>query len=222
MSTTQKRPAVAIDPGGLAQIGPSRFQMRGIRLVEGEAGSAPAAPLAPAAPSAPAAPAAAAPTPPAPAAPSAPAPPPAAQSSAPVAYHGDPDAYVRQLRDENKERREALTTERQAHEASKTALATAESERDAARRELAVLRIAPAVGANPAALLDSTTFLTAIANVDLQNEDAVKAAITDALEKNSALKAAPTLPATNGGGARGGSTATPTTLEGAIAAALAG
>ncbi len=216
MFTNQHRPAVVLDRDGMAQIGPSRFALRGIRLVEGEGGAAPVAPAAtaptPAVPAEPAPPAAA------PSAPAAPAP----QPPAPVAYHGDPDAYVRQLRDENKERREALTTERQAHEASKAALTAAESARDAALRELAVMRIAPAVGANPAALLDSTTFLTAIANVDLQNEDAVKAAITDALEKNSALKAAPTLPATNGGGAQGGSTATPTTLEGAIAAALAG
>ncbi|MCK2024579.1 hypothetical protein KZC52_16750, partial [Microbacterium sp. kSW2-24] len=68
---TKYRHPVAMNRDGMAQIGPTSFELRGIRFADDPAGAPPAAP---AAPGAPAAPAPAAPAPAAPAAPAQPAP----------------------------------------------------------------------------------------------------------------------------------------------------
>ncbi|MEW2459824.1 hypothetical protein AB0872_03930 [Microbacterium sp. NPDC047426] len=226
MNHHQHRLPVAIDRDGMAQIGLTPFQLRGIRFADGEGGGAPAAPAAPAATAAPAPAASAAPAAPAAPAPAAPAPAAAAPTPAPAApinYQGNPDDYVRELRGEAKTHREAreaaekLVTER---EQENTTLA---AERDQLRRENTVILRSQELGAKAAALLDSKEFTTAFAAIDLADAAAVDKAITDALERNSAFKAGPILPGTSGGGHQGG--AAPTinpTLEGAVAARLGG
>lgn len=77
-----------------------------------------------------------------------------------------------------------------------------------ARVELAVFRAAGAVNGDPAALLDSTSFLKSLENVDPSDEAAVQAAITAAVTANPRLGAAtdPKAPAPNpaqGAGASG-------------------
>lgn len=69
----------------------------------------------------------------------------------------------------------------------------AESQADAthARVELAVFRNAAQVGGDPAALLDSTSFLTSLDGIDPTNSEAVTAAIAAAVEKNPRLAVAP-------------------------------
>lgn len=202
---------------------PPKFHRPFLRYLEGEQGGAtppaaapPAAtpPAVPTPPPAPAAPPAAPPAPPAPAAPSQPA---------PVNYHGNPDDYVRELREEAK-------THRLAAEKAATDFTTAQAERDAAaaerdslKREKAVLLAAPRLGAKADLLLDSASFTQTLATVDLADQAAVDKAITDALERNSAFKAGPSLPGASGGGHQGGSAPTTTpTLEGAVKAALGG
>lgn len=194
-----------------AQFAPAyhRPHLRYLDPVAGAEGGTPPAPPADPVPQPPA--------PPAPPTPPAPAPP-----APPVQYHGAPDDYVRQLREENKERREALTAEQTAHKTAKSELATVQAALADQQRTNAVLRLAGPAGANATALLDSTSFMTALAAVDISKDADVTAAITTALEKNSALKAAPTLPSTNGGGHQGGSTEKPKSLENAIAAHLGG
>lgn len=222
MKTSQKRQYAAIGRDGLAQIGPSYYQLRGIRFAEGEGGAAPAVPAEPAAPAAtPPAPAPQ-PTPPAPTSPVTP-PAPQAPAQPPVNFRGDPDEYVRELREEAKNHR--LAAEKAAND-----FAAAQAERDANAKQLdalarqnKVLLVAPTLGANPAALLNAIDFTTAFAAIDLSDEEKVKAAITDAIEKNSTFKAGPVLPSMSGGGHQGGtpSSATPT-LDGAVKAALGG
>jgi len=220
---TKYRHPIAINRDGMAQIGPTLFELRGIRFADDPAGAPPAVPApaspAPAAPAAPAPAAPAAPAPPAPAAPSAPVP----AAPAPINYQGSPDEYVRELRGEARTHREAreaaekLASER---EQENTTLA---SERDQLRRENTVILRAQELGAKAAALLDSKEFTTAFAAVDLADPAAVDKAITDALERNSAFKAGPILPGASGGGHQGGSATTPTpTIEGAVKARLGG
>lgn len=201
---------------------PPKFHRPFLRYLEGEQGGAtppaaePPAATPPAVPTPPAAPAV---PPPAPAAPPAAAP----QQPAPVQYHGNPDDYVRELREEAK-------THRLAAEKAATDFTTAQAERDAAaaerdslKRERAVLLAAPRLGARADLLLDSSSFTQTIAAVDLADQAAVDKAITDALERNSAFKAGPTLPGASGGGHQGGAAPTTTpTLEGAVAARLGG
>ena len=170
-------------------------------------------------------------TPPAetpPAAPPAPAPtpPPAPQPPAeqpPVNYRGNPDEYVRELREEAK-------THRLAAEKAANDFATAQQERDALAaerdnlaRERALLLNAPKHGARADLLLDSSSFMKTFADIDLADDAAVEKAITDALERNSAFKAGPSLPSTSGGGHQGGQAPTTTpTIEGAVKARLGG
>jgi hypothetical protein len=230
MSTTNLALARA-NADGLAVIGRTLHDLRGIRFDNDEGGNAPAAPSAPSAPAAPAtvepltdaqaqailAQALASGTP---AAPSAPATPTAPK---PIEYRGNPDEYVRELREEAKNHRIAA-------EKAASDLAAAQKERDdaaAARdqlaRERALLLVAPKYGARADALLDSSSFMKTFATVDLSKEDDVKKAIEDALEKNSALKAGPSLPPTSGGGHQGGQISTqPKSLNDAVAAKLSG
>lgn len=215
MNTIQKRHPVAITRDGMAQIGPTAFQLRGIRFFndEGGAGGNPPA-------EAPPAPPAPAPTPPP--APQPPAPQPPAEQP-PVNYRGNPDEYVRELREEAK-------THRLAAEKAANDFATAQQERDALAaerdnlaRERALLLNAPKHGARADLLLDSSSFMKTFADIDLADDAAVEKAITDALERNSAFKAGPSLPSTSGGGHQGGQAPTTTpTIEGAVKARLGG
>lgn len=215
MNTIQKRHPVAIDRDGMAPIGPTAFQLRGIRLFNDEGGALGGNPPA----DTPPAPPAPVPTPPAP---QPPAPQPPAEQP-PVNYRGNPDEYVRELREEAK-------THRLAAEKAANDFATAQQERDALAaerdnlaRERALLLAAPKHGARADLLLDSSSFMKTFADIDLADDAAVEKAITDALERNSAFKAGPSLPGTSGGGHQGGSAPTTTpTIEGAVKARLGG
>lgn len=78
-------------------------------------------------------------------------------------------------------------------------LTTAQTEAKQARVELAVFRNATAAGGDPAALLDSTSFLKSLAAVDPSDSAAVTAAIQSAVAANMRLGAAtePRIPAPN-------------------------
>ncbi|MDQ1111125.1 outer membrane biosynthesis protein TonB [Microbacterium testaceum] len=143
---------------------------------------------------------------------------------APIKYQGDPDEYVRELRGEAKTYREAKEAAETLAAEREQAAAAAAAERDQLARENHLLRVAGKHGANADMLLDSSSFMKTFADVDLSKEDDVKKAIEDALERNSAFKAGPTLPGASGPGHQGGQ-ATPTTtptLDGAVKARLGG
>lgn len=78
-------------------------------------------------------------------------------------------------------------------------LTTAQAEAKQARVELAVFRNATTAGGDPAALLDSTSFLKSLEGVDPNDSAAVQAAISKAVETNARLGAAtePRTPAPN-------------------------
>lgn len=220
MNTQIIQHPVARDVDGMAQIGPTKFQLRGIRFFNDE-GGAPGAPAASAAPApaapAPAAPAAPAPQTPAPAAPAAP------HTPAPVNYKGDPDEYVRELREEAKTHRLAAEKAQQERDAAASERDSDRAARESLARENHLLRVAGKFGANADLLLDSSSFMKTFADVDLADEAKVKEAIEGALERNSAFKAGPKLPGTSGGGHQGGSAPTTTpTIEGAVKARLGG
>jgi hypothetical protein len=167
-----------------------------------------------------------APQPPTPApapAPAPPAPQPPAPQPAPIKYQGDPDEYVRELREEAKNHRLAAEKAQQERDAAASERDSDRAARDALARENHLLRVAGKYGANPDLLLDSSSFMKTFADVDLSKEDEVKKAIEDALERNSAYKAGPTLPPASGGGHQGGQpTPTTPTLESAVRARLGG
>lgn len=73
-------------------------------------------------------------------------------------------------------------------------LTQAQSEAQQARVELAVYRAADTAGGDPAALLDSTSFLKSLDGIDPSDSAAVTEAITKAVEANSRLGAAPGTP----------------------------
>lgn len=105
-------------------------------------------------------------------------------------------------------------------------LTAAQQEAKQARIELAVFRSAAAAGADPAALLDSASFLASLAAVDPSDASAVSAAIASAVEANPRLGAAgPRPPAPNpaqGASAQGApAPARAASLEEAIANKLA-
>ncbi len=111
---------------------------------------------------------------------------------------------------------------------AQAALAAAQQERDEFQaqvtqfaREKAVTVAADGKG-NASLLLDSASFQSAIKDIDLANADALKPAVAEFVDKNPAYAAtpAPQLPHTSGGTPAGGSTDSPKTLEGAIAARL--
>lgn len=81
----------------------------------------------------------------------------------------------------------------------------------AAQIELAVFRSAEAANGDPAALLDSKTFLAKLADIDPKDTEAVKAAITAAIAENPRLGKAPgsKLPAPNPALGASGSGAAP-------------
>lgn len=203
------------DIDGMAVIGRTAHDLRGIRFGEGEGGGTPPAdPPAPPAPTPPAP----TPTPPAPPAPPAPTPP-----APPVNHRGDPDEHVRELREEAKERRIKLEQEQAAHTTTQQERDAAAAERDQLKRENALLLNAPKFGARADLLLDSSSFMKSFADVDLSKEEDVKKAIEDAIERNAAFKSGPGLPPTSGGGHQGGTPpATSMTLDGAVKKALGG
>jgi hypothetical protein len=73
-------------------------------------------------------------------------------------------------------------------------LTTSQAEAKQARVELAVFRSAAAAGGDPAALLDSSSFLASLAAVDPSDSAAVTAAIQAAVAANPRLGAAPAGP----------------------------
>lgn len=194
------------------QFQPS-FHRPFLRYIEGEQGGAPTPPPAEQPPAAPPAPAPA----PQPAPPAPPAPKPPAEQP-PVNYRGNPDEYVRELREEAKNHRLAAEKAQQERDAVAAERDTTTAARDALARENHLLRVAGKYGANPDMLLDSSSFMTAFKDVDLADEAKVKEAIEQALEKNSAFRAGPALPPMSGGGHQGGAPQSQTpTLEGALA-----
>lgn len=204
-------------------IGRTPLWLRGIRLAEGEQSTPPAgqAPVEtpPAAPAAPAAPSpetmAAQLTPQPPAAPA-----PAATPATPPAQEPTfSQSYVHELREEAKANRLAHETAQQARETAEKELATAQAKLASFARESAVRTASDGI-ANPTLLLDSQQFAQSIAEVNLDDPEAVKAAITAFVEKNSAYAATSPLPGTSGGTPSGGTSQKPNTLEGAIAARL--
>lgn len=70
-------------------------------------------------------------------------------------------------------------------------LAEAQQAATDARRELAVHRLAAQHGADPAALADSASFLRAIRSLDPADDDAIAAAIRQAVEAHPAYKTQP-------------------------------
>lgn len=78
-------------------------------------------------------------------------------------------------------------------------VSASQAEAQQARAELAVYRASDAAGADPAALLDSASFLKSLSEVDSSDSDAVHAAITEAVQANPRLGAdrEPRMPAPN-------------------------
>lgn len=68
----------------------------------------------------------------------------------------------------------------------------------AAQRELAVFKAAHGAGANPAALLDSRSFVDSLADVDATDTDAITKAIKDAVKRNPSYRS--TQGSASGGG----------------------
>ncbi len=207
-------------------IGHAPLWLRGIRLIEGEGGSAPSGggngdqpPAGGANPPTPSPANLAAfyasqkpgQTPPA-------APTPQVQQ-----VQGFTPEQVQKLMADNAAAQKAL-------EDAQNALTKANEERDDYKgqvtqfaREKAVTTAADGK-ANAALLLDSASFQAAIKDLDLNDAAALGTAVEQFVKDNPAYAAvaAPTLPPTSGGTPAGGSTTKPTTLEGAIAAALGG
>jgi hypothetical protein len=86
--------------------------------------------------------------------------------------------------------------------------------------ELAVYRAASAAGGDPNALLDSVSFVKALADVDPSDMEAVTAKVTAAVAANPALGIAPTRRAPGANPAAGSSANGAPDLESEIAAAL--
>lgn len=88
-------------------------------------------------------------------------------------------------------------------------LTTSQAEAKQARVELAVFRNAATAGADPTALLDSTTFLKSVADIDPNDGAAITAAIAKAVETNPRLAVAPGTKAPAPNPAQGASAAGP-------------
>lgn len=201
-------------------IGHAPHWLRGIRFAEGDGGAPPAAPPAAPVPN-PAQVAAmvanlngqAAPAAPAPQAPAAP----------PLVQGFTPEQVQKLMAD-------ADTAGKAAAEAQ-AALAAMQAERDTAQAQVAehartsAVTAAATDKANAALLLDSSKFQAAVKDVDLADTAALTAAVTKFVTDNpayAATPAAPQLPGTSGPAPAGSTNQTPKTLEGAIAAHLAG
>lgn len=182
---------------GMAGLGRTLHDLRGIRFEENNGGNTPAG-----TPAAPAAPAGA----PAPAAP--PAGEPAAAPAAPAwdgkieSLHPDAQKIITDLRKEAGDNRVKATTAEQRTQAILKAAGIVPEEKDPAAlltaaqataaqsaRELAIYKAAGTI-ANPLALLDSTSFLASVSGIDPADGPAITAAITAAVAANPNLKAA--------------------------------
>ncbi|MFF5001591.1 hypothetical protein ACFY3G_02075 [Streptomyces phaeochromogenes] len=186
----------------------------------------PTAPAAPTTPAAPAAPPATAPSPPAPPAPAVPAAPAATEGSEPQDVASLP-AWAQKLITDTR----AQGAQQPAAPAAPPAPPAPAAEGDvtrlpqwaqrivndsqsAARQaavQSAVYRTASTAGADPVALLDSQSAMTALTAVDPNDAAAVAAAITAAVTANPRLSATPTGPARAGAdfGGTGGGEVTP-------------
>ena len=98
--------------------------------------------------------------------------------------------------------------------------ADAEARAAAAERTLAVYLAAGAHEANPALLVDSSSFMASIKDVDHTDAAALGEAIKKAVEANPVLKAVPTTPPFPGGPRPPAPPARPGSLDEAIAARL--
>lgn len=211
MNTIQKRHPVARDIDGMAQIGPTKFQLRGIRFAEGEDGAAPVvpAPVGPVAPVAPVEPAAS--TPP--------------WGDDPSKFDPDKawklienlrsDAETRQTKTDaaiaaaaEKAQKDTLAqfakllTGEKEPETDPAKLAATIAEKDTAltaaqtaiadaQRTAQVAIHGGPLGANITALLADPAFKTSLASVDPTKEADIKSVITQALQANAALKQPP-------------------------------
>lgn len=161
-------------------------------------------------------PAAAAPTPQEPASDA-----PKAESAKGSGLPTDVDALHTMIRDLRRENANRRTEPKQAAEAARTEIAqtigkalglvaddapvdpaeltrqieTSQAEANRARVELAVYRSAASAGGDPAALLDSTSFLASLAGIDPTDSSAMSGAIAKAVETNPRLGVAPAAPA---------------------------
>lgn len=214
-------------------IGHAPLWLRGIRLIEGEGGSAPAGGEGGqgGAPAGNETPPAASPT----------------DVAAMLAALGKTNApaaastpqepatpQVQQLQGFTPEQVQKLMTEsqtaQQAAQDAQIALAAMQKERDEAQAQIAAHARESAVTtaadgkANAALLLDSAKFQAAVKDIDLTDAAKLGAAVEQFVKDNPAYAAvaAPSLPGTSGAAPTGGTTTKPTTLEGAVAARLAG
>ena len=250
MTASSIPPALA-DRDGLAVIGRTIHDLRGIRFEEGTGGAAPAAPAEPAEPAEPAAPAPAA----TPAAPTVPAADPLTVPVGDVPFDQLPpatQAEVRRLRQADlawrqertqlqgqvltPEQRaavaaaiglqsgEQLTPEQLAQQTA-TRAAELESSLAAEKRANMVLLTAQDAGANANLLLDSRGFTESIAGLDPNDRAAIQTAITTWLQAHPEHKTQPgtQLPPSSGPTRQQGATtgAAKPGLEGAIAGVLA-
>ncbi|SJN34106.1 hypothetical protein FM119_08770 [Mycetocola reblochoni REB411] len=136
---------------------------------------------------------------------------------------GDADDYIRELRDEAKQRRIAAETLTKERDEAATARDAVTAERDTLARQNAVILASQGLGANAAAILDSRALESKLAAVDPSDPDAVKAFITEAMEANAAFKTGPVIPSRNGGAHQGGTPAAqPLSLDAAVRGALGG
>lgn len=193
MSSITRTPARR-DIDGLAIIGRTPHDLRGIRHGEGEEGSTPAAEPA---------------ARPAPASTAAPAAPAASEPAAPAwdgkieSLHPDAQKIITDLRKEAGDNRvKATSADSKLQAVLKAAgiatneedpievAATSRAERDAAKRELAVYKSAATAGADPSKLLDRASFLTSIQGIDPTDGPALLAAINAAVTADNTLKAA--------------------------------
>ena len=175
------------DIDGMAVIGRTLHDLRGIRYDEGEGGGAPAA------------------EPPQPEPPATPEPPAAEPAAAPERVEDLPTWAQKIIADTRKEaadNRGAKNAETERVNAILKAagiktdepdpaelLKQSQAESSAAKRELAVFKSASAAGADPVKLLDRASFLTSIASVDPTDGPAITTAIEAALAADPSLKA---------------------------------
>lgn len=201
-------------------IGRAPLALRGIRFAEGEGGAPPAGP------------AGGEPTPPAGGSPAdvaamlaalgkavPPATPPA--PTPPAQIQGFTPEQVQKLMADN-------TAAQKVAEDAQAALAVIQKERDEAQAQLSGFAREKAVSAaagdtaNAALLLDSASFQAAIKDLDVNDTAALTEAVKTFVTANPLYAAGPTLPGSSGGTPTGGTPTKPTTLEGAVAAALGG
>lgn len=244
--TTQHIASHAIrDAFGQAVIGRTVHDLMGLRYNEGEGGNAPAGGQEPPKPGPP--------TPPPPAdgtiTPPAGATPDPKPANTPKVKFEDLDpatqAYVRDLRTEAADHRQAAAAAKAAADAAKAQrdqvlaamglkpdgseqdpdpaeleakVAATAADADNTKRENLVLRVGPGLGANVDKLLDSRSFLTKLAGLKVDDREGVTALITEAIAADATLKTAPAPAASSGGTTHTGTT--PTDQRQSKAAAL--